>query len=314
MNSAAHVDNDISNWKTMGMSKAELVVLIAEDCLGWPYVYGERGSYDTVSLRSARANDLDKSMPAEAAEIRKKCQVLNGSQDACTGCKWYPGGAMVRCFDCRGFTYWVLHQVGITIKGQGATSQWNDDGNWKTKGKIDDMPSGQVCCVFMYNSKTGKMDHTGLYVGGGRIIHCSGEVKTGKITDKGWTHYAVPVGMEGDVPVPTSKPTLRKGATGPYVVECQEDLLKLGYDLSPYGADGKYGNTTIREVKKFQTKSGLTADGICGQMTWAALDAAVKPDPTPKTDYYTVTIQHLTLYDAEALKARYDGAVTIEKE
>ena len=91
-------------------------------------------------------------------------------------------------------------------------------------------------------------------------------------------------------------------------------LIQLGYDLSPYGADGKYGDTTIREVKKFQTASGLTADGICGQMTWAALDAAVKPDPTPKTDYYTVTIQHLTLYDAEALKARYDGAVTIEKE
>ena len=314
MNSAAHVDNDISNWKTMGMSKAELVVLIAEDCLGWPYVYGERGSYDTISLRSARANDLDKSMPAEAAEIRRQCQVLSHKAEKCDGCKWYPGGAKVRCFDCRGFTYWVMLQVGITIKGQGATSQWNDDSNWTAKGEIKDMPAGQVCCVFMYNSKTGKMDHTGLHVGNGRIIHCSGEVKTGKTTDKGWTHYAIPNGLEGAVPVPTSKPTLRKGATGPYVVECQEDLLKLGYDLSPYGADGKYGDTTIREVKKFQTKSGLTADGICGQMTWAALDAAIKPDPTPKTDYYTVTIQHLTLYDAEALKARYDGAVTIGKE
>ena len=314
MNSAAHVDNDISNWKTMGMSKAELVVLIAEDCLGWPYVYGERGSYDTISLRSARANDLEKSMPAEAAEIRRQCQVLSHKAEKCDGCKWYPGGAKVRCFDCRGFTYWVMLQVGITITGQGATSQWNDDSNWKAKGDIKDMPSGQICCVFMHNSKTGKMDHTGLHVGGGRIIHCSGEVKTGKITDKGWTHYAVPVGMEGDVPVPTTKPTLRKGATGPYVVECQNDLLKLGYDLSPYGADGKYGDTTIREVKKFQTDNGLVADGICGQMTWAALDAAVKPDPTPKTDYYTVTIQHLTLYDVEALKARYDGAVTVRKE
>ena len=31
MKSAAHVDNDINNWKTMGMSKAEMAVLIAED-------------------------------------------------------------------------------------------------------------------------------------------------------------------------------------------------------------------------------------------------------------------------------------------
>ena len=314
MNSAAHVDNDIANWKTMGMTKAELVVLIAEDCLGWPYVYGERGAYDTPSVRSARASGLDVSMPEEAAVIRKGCQVLNKSKGDCNGCKYYPGGAKTRCFDCRGFTYWVLYQVGIKINGAGATSQWNTDANWKAKGTINDMPTGQVCCVFMHNSKNGKMEHTGLYVGGGRIIHCSGEVKTGKITDKGWTHYAIPVGMEGDVPVPTTKPTLRKGASGPYVVECQEDLLKLGYDLSPYGADGKYGNTTIREVKKFQSAHGLTADGICGPLTWDALDAAVGPAPAPVTDYYTVTIRHLTLYDAEALKARYDGAVTIEKE
>ena len=316
MNSATHVDNDIANWKTMGMSKAELVVMIAEDCIGWPYVYGERGEYDTPSLRRSRANGLDKSMPAEAAVIRKGCQVLNGSKADCTGCKYYPGGAKTRCFDCRGFTYWVMKQVGIEINGAGATSQWKNDANWKAKGKIDDMPVGHVCCVFMYNSEKDNMSHTGLYVGGGRIIHCSGEVKTGKTTDKGWTHYAIPKGIEGDVPVPTTKPTLRKGATGPYVVECQEDLLKLGYDLSPYGADGKYGNTTIREVKKFQSVSGLTADGICGPLTWAALDAAVDPDPapTPTTDFYTVTIKHLTLYEAEALKARYDGAVTIEKE
>lgn len=39
-----------------------------------------------------------------------------------------------------------------------------------------------------------------------------------------------------------------------------------------------------------------------------------EPTPTQKTDYYTVTIRHLTVYDAEALKARYDGAVTVRKE
>ena len=283
MNSAAYVDNDINNWKTMGMSKAELVVLIAEDCLGWPYVYGERGAYDTPAKRRSRADALDAGMPGEAAAIRKGCQVLKGSAGSCSGCKYYPGGAKTRCFDCRGFTYWVLLQAGITINGAGATSQWNNDANWKTKGKISDMPSGQVCCVFMHNSKTGKMDHTGLYIGGGRIIHCSGEVKTGKTTDRGWTHFSVPNGMEGeltaghnwDCATVVTRPTLRKGASGSYVVECQEDLLKLGYDLAHYGADGKYGNITMREVKKFQKAQGLVVDGICGPKTWAALDWVV---------------------------------------
>jgi cell wall-associated NlpC family hydrolase len=182
MKSATHVDNDINNWKTMGMSKAETVVLIAEDCIGWPYVYGERGTYDTPAKRRSRADALDGSMPAEAAVIRKGCQVLNGKAGSCSGCKYYPGGAKTRCFDCRGFTYWVLQQVGITINGAGATSQWNTDANWKAKGNISDMPAGQVCCVFM--NKGSKMEHTGLHVGGGRIIHCSGEVKIGKTTDK----------------------------------------------------------------------------------------------------------------------------------
>ena len=104
MNSAAHVDNDINNWKTMGMTKAELVIRIAEDCLGWPYVYGERGAYDTPAKRRSRADALDGSMPGEAAAIRKGCQVLNGSRGDCSGCKYYPGGAKTRCFDCRGFT------------------------------------------------------------------------------------------------------------------------------------------------------------------------------------------------------------------
>ena len=184
------------------------------------------------------------------------------------------------------------------------------------------------------------MDHTGLHVGGGRIIHCSGEVKIGKTTDRGWTHFAIPNGMEGDIPVPTTKPTLRKGASGPYVTECQEDLLKLGYDLSPFGSDGKYGNTTIREVKKFQTASGLTAYGICGPMTWAALDAAVagasgsasgstggtasgsaasqdsasaQEALVPEPQRFIVHIPHLQRYEAEAYVASVPGAWMTEE-
>ena len=99
-------------------------------------------------------------------------------------------------------------------------------------------------------------------------------------------------------------PTLRKGASGPDVVECQEDLLTLGYDLAPYGADGKYGNTTIREIKKFQTASGLVADGITGPRTWEALDEAVAGGGT----LYTVTIPHLNQAQAEALIRQYPGA------
>jgi len=50
-----------------------------------------------------------------------------------------------------------------------------------------------VCCVFKY--KNGVMSHTGLHIGDGFIIHCSGEVKEGSIDDTSWTHYAIPKGL-----------------------------------------------------------------------------------------------------------------------
>ncbi|MBO7663222.1 MAG: peptidoglycan-binding protein, partial [Clostridia bacterium] len=152
-----------------------------------------------------------------------------------------------------------------------------------------------------------KMQHIGFYIGGGYVIHCSKEVKRQKIGEYPWTHYGIPKGLGGDVPVPTHK-TIRKGSTGPEVVECQEDLIQLNYDLSPYGADGKFGAKTESAVKAFQTASGLKADGIVGPLTWAALDAAVGPQPEPGPQLYTVTIPHLTEEQAEELLKQYPDA------
>lgn len=309
MNSAATVANMISNWKTMGYSKAELTVLIAEACIGWPYVWGSYGQEDVPSTRRAF---MDRSAISEGDRelIKKRCQVLNGSRATCDGCAYYPGGAKTRMFDCRGFTRWVLSQAGCgTIQGAGATSQWNDNSNWSQKGEIKDMPSGAVCCVFKKSGS--KMEHTGLHIGGGNIIHCSVEVKRGKTTDRGWTHYAIPKGMEGDTPVPTTKPTIRRGSTGEYVTECQRDLIKLGYSVGPSGADGVFGRNTETAVKAFQAKMGLTSDGIVGAKTWEALDKAVGPDPSEKL--YTVTIQHLSKAQADELRGSYFN-VNIQEE
>ena len=110
--------------------------------------------------------------------------------------------------------------------------------------------------------------------------------------------------------------TIRRGSTGPDVVECQEDLIQLNYDLSPYGADGKFGAKTEAAVKSFQsthtdptTGKQLKADGIVGPATWAALDAAV----VPGTVLYTVIIPHLTLDQANSLISQYPGATKKEE-
>ena len=111
--------------------------------------------------------------------------------------------------------------------------------------------------------------------------------------------------------MPTRK-TIRKGSTGDDVVYLQECLIQLGYDLSPYGADGKFGAKTQAAVISFQRSHGLTPDGVVGPMTWEALEKAVGPEPVEKK--YTVSIPHLTLEQADALVAAYPGATKTEEK
>lgn len=309
MNSAAWVDDKVKEWKAAGLSKAEIVIKCAEACLAWDYVFGEWGDYCTPTVRKKRADGCEKKYPKEAAVIRSKCQVLRGGTKECTGCKFYPMDCKTRCFDCRGFTHWVLLQVGIDISGQGATSQWNTESNWAEKGEMKDLPEGRVCCLFQYNREKGTMDHTGLYVGGGLCCHCSGEVKIEDLKKPKWTHWAIPRGLEGgDTPMPERKPTLRKGSRGEYVTLLQTKLLQLGYSLAPYGADGSFGNKTAEALKTFQSDSGLIADGVCGPMTWEALDKAV---PGKK---YTATIRGLAKSKAVELLKQFPEAEITEED
>ena len=53
--------------------------------------------------------------------------------------------------------------------------------------------------------------------------------------------------------------------------ELQEKLLKLGYSLPKYGADGDFGNETDAAVKQFQKDNKLFQDGVVGSKTYAAI-------------------------------------------
>lgn len=296
MNSANQVDELVTLLKQQGIPLSDAVWQTALACVGWPYVFGSWGEYCTPANRKRRSRD-------DHPTIVSKCQVLNGKKDSCNGCKWFPGGAQVRMFDCRGFTDWCLKQFGMDLQGEGATSQWNTASNWKAKGTIDTIPDDILVCLFV--KKGSKMEHTGFGYKG-QTCECSSGVQHFTKRDKKWTHWAVPMGIDGDIP--DMKPTLRRGDKGPYVKEAQEDLMKLGYSLPKYGADGDFGRETENAVKTLQKDYGLAVDGIIGQKTWAVLDTAEpQPAPTPTT-YYTVTIPHLAQAEAEKLASQYPGA------
>lgn len=308
MKSAKQVNALVDEWKQAGLSKAEIVTKAAEAELGWPYVWGATGQECIPAKRQAFAN-RSVCPSGESEVIVKKCQVLNGSRSSCDGCKYYPGGQRVLIDDCQGFVKQILKRIGITVTGGGASSMWKDDSNWEAKGTIDTLPE-RLCCVFWQNPKKPTvMEHIGFYAGNGIMIHCSGEVKIEKLSKKA-THWAIPKGLEGGVvPVPDTKPTIRKGSSGEYVRQAQTRLIELGYDLGTSGADGKFGTKTAEAVKAFQKANGLTADGIVGPKTWAALATDARPAPEAT---YSVTIHGLTNEKADEIITKYGGTKTAE--
>ena len=270
-------------------------------CVGWGYVFGARGCYCTPANRRSAYN----SHGADHPTIKTKCKNFEGD-GTCSGCQWLPGGKKTRVFDCRGFTYWILKQVyNWELKGAGATSQWNTASNWKAKGEIATMPTDVLCCLFVKKGNT--MSHTGFGYGN-QTVECSSGVQHFTTRNKKWTHWAVPVCIDGSVtPVEPTKPTLKKGSKGSDVKELQNLLIKKGYSLPKYGADGSFGNETLSAVKAFQKDYNLPVNGVVDSPVWDALENA-------KPIYYSLTIPHLSKSQADALAKQYPNATKTEEK
>lgn len=79
------------------------------------------------------------------------------------------------------------------------------------------------------------------------------------------------VQFSGGLPSGETRPVLQRGAKGEAVAQLQRLLSALNFALA---IDGDFGPGTEVAVSRFQTEHGLTADGIVGPATWAAIDAA----------------------------------------
>ena len=322
MKTAKQVDQLVADLKGSGIPLSDAAWQTALACIGWPYIFGDRGQYCTPAHRRAAYN----SKGAEHPTIKTKCKNFDGS-GSCSGCTFYPGG-QTRANDCRGFTYWVLLMVySWKLMGAGATSQWNTASNWKAKGEIGSMPKNTLCCLFVQKGKT--MEHTGFGLNN-ETIECSNGVQYSKTRNKKWTHWAVPAvvaigeatGKQGGESAdpgdgfPTNpgwRSTIRKGSKGVEVAVCQTMLQQLGYDLGACGVDGDYGSMTRLAVISFQRDHGLVADGVCGPMTWDALDKAiVQGNEKPSEKNYSVVIGGLDYTQASAIANNYPGAKIVE--
>jgi lipoprotein-anchoring transpeptidase ErfK/SrfK len=86
-------------------------------------------------------------------------------------------------------------------------------------------------------------------------------------------------------PEPSST-TLRRGDKGSAVADLQKALHALGYWLG--ARNDSFGPLTEQAVSAFQKVEGLTADGVAGPATLAAIESAKRPTTSAKGDLVEV--------------------------
>lgn len=278
------------------MNKARSALRFALQRLGSPYVYGGSGKPCTPEYRRARM----KQYPGSAKAIARNCPVLSGKADSCSACR-YRGRD---CFDCAQLVKLALKAEGILLPS-GASSQWKAGAIWAFRGEVTHVARSHACVLFRKDAQGSAdrpMAHVGLSLGDGRVIDARGHqagVMQSKITAYPWTHMAFPKGfpvpaeLTGKEAIlapltfeqpPEKKPkaalqdlSLALGERGELVRLLQNQLLRLGYPLPRFGADGKYGRETSQAVVAFQRVTGLAPTGQAGVETMARLFP--KPQP-----------------------------------
>lgn len=245
--------------------------------VGCPYIFGATKKACTPDYRRAKMDQY----PQYAEMIKRNCPRLMGRASSCAGCKWARDGVGRLAYDCAQLTRFALETVGIALVS-GANSQWQKTA-FVVKGEIKDMPKSLYAMVFREDSD-GRKHHVGNYMGDGWVVHAKGHdygvvCERLEDIDKPFTHFGIPAGLYSNAELraagidpENNVPTLRRGSRGELVKSVQEYLNdEIGAGLEP---DGIFGAKTEEAVKEFQRKHGLTADGVIGPKTWAAMGGA----------------------------------------
>lgn len=135
------------------------------------YIYGAKGQVCSAAFRAG-----------QAAQYPEQADRILG-----IGAKW--DGRPV--WDCAQLTRYAALQAGVSLRS-GATSQWQHT-PWRQQGQTDTLPQGTVC--FLYRQAQGRMQHTGICLGDGSVVHAKGTasgVVHEPLQSHAWTHWAVP--------------------------------------------------------------------------------------------------------------------------
>lgn len=207
-------------------------------------------------------------------------------------------------YDCSSFVIEAYEQAGVPVREAGASYTGNMRGAFISCGFVD--VTYAVGIASGYGIEAGDVllnyaAHTCLAIGGGKVANCrtdeghpqagdqsGNEIRIQNYWDGSPNRWNCVLRYKGS-PASSSEPTgsssvnsnLRKGAKGEAVKALQRKLISLGYSCGKCGADGDFGNDTMKAVAEFQEDHNLTATGEVDAKTQEALNSAKKPEEEP---------------------------------
>lgn len=158
-------------------------------------------------------------------------------------------------------------------------------GYYKSAGRWTKTPAEGHQIFFTYSA--GEVSHTGIVesVTDTQVITIEGNAGD-QVTrcryNKNDSHiygYGIPRWDQVADKEYTESPSaniLMLGDVGDEVKKFQEKLIKLGYSCGPDGADGDFGDNTLKAVLQFQADYKLEVDGEVGPQTLKTLDEAIQ--------------------------------------
>ena len=178
---------------------------------------------------------------------------------------------------CAAYVGTVLASLGLPHTGKLNARSY--EGYGATVRTQDARPGDIV--VLWRGSRSSWQGHVGFFVrfDGDQVVLRGGN-QGNAVTDAPFSMDRVVAVRRADgVEARGARPVLRSGSRGAWVLDLQDQLVNLGYTLGKKDAD--FGSRTLSAVVAFQSDNFLTADGIVGDRTWAALERAAKRDTRP---------------------------------
>lgn len=253
--------------------------------------YHEKGS--NTQLDDKYANSGSGNYTKYARDLDALGNFYNGPKNGFAWCDVFPDWLLVKCFGAdigRQMVCQPLQSAGAGCMY--SVQYYKQAGRW---GKYP-QPGDQI----FFSYRAGEYSHTGIVesVSNGSVVTIEGNssdqvarrtyaLGNSSIAGYGRPRWELVADVSADAvadvapeaaPVPAKSGALtilRRGSKSEKVYEYQAKLIKLGYNLGRWGADGDFGADTYHAVKAFQKDHGVTVDGEIGPVTAAAIDAAV---------------------------------------